>query len=62
MQQTMTLYEQSILNEMKELGLADQAKLARIFHVLKQEMIASELNEQQMTEAFLAVCGTWEDE
>lgn len=61
MQQTMTQYEQSILNDMKDLTPEEQAKLARIFHVIKQEVITSK-NERQMTEDFLSVCGTWEDE
>jgi hypothetical protein len=60
MQKIMTKYEQEILNDMRGLTEKDQAKLARIFHFIKQEMIIGS-NDRQQTEEFLSVCGTWED-
>ena len=60
-QQPVTIYEQKILNDMKGLKERDQARLARIFHLVRQEIVISEPNEKRMTDAFLSVCGTWED-
>lgn len=62
MQRTMTNYEQNVLNDMQGLSEREQSTLAKIFHLIKQEIIASRLNEKQITEEFLSVCGTWEDE
>ncbi len=61
MQQNMTKYEQKILNDMKGLTEREQAKLARIFHIIKQELIV-ESDEKRITDEFLSVCGTWEDD
>lgn len=62
MQQAMTKYEQKILNDIKGLTEREQEKLARIFHLIKYEIINSELNEKQITDEFLSVCGTWDDD
>ena len=62
MQQPMTKYEQRILNDMKGLTERDQARLARIFHLVRHEIIISESNEKRITDEFLSVCGTWEDD
>jgi len=62
MQQTMTKYEQKILNDMKGLTERDQAKLARIFHFIKQEIINLKSDQKRITDEFLSVCGTWEDD
>jgi hypothetical protein len=39
----------------------EQAKLYRVFHFIRQEFANSESAEKQMTDEFLSVCGTWED-
>ncbi len=62
MQQPMTKYERKVLNDMKGLVDRDQAKLARIFHLIRQEIIISKSNEKRITDEFLSVCGTWEDD
>jgi hypothetical protein len=62
MQRTMTDYEQNILSDMQELSEREQLILVKIFRLIKQEFIASRLSEKQITEEFLSVCGTWEDE
>ena len=61
-QQPITRYEQKILNDMRGLSERDQAKLARIFHLVRQEIIISESDEKRITDDFLSVCGTWEDD
>ncbi len=61
-QQPVTKYEQKILNEMKGLAERDQARLAGIFHFVRQEIIISEPDERRMTDDFLSVCGTWKDD
>jgi hypothetical protein len=60
MQQSMTEYEQKILNDMKGLTEREQANSARIFHLIKQEVIP-ESDEKRITDEFLTACGTWED-
>ncbi len=62
MQQAMTAYEHKILNDMKKFTEKEQAKLSRIFHLIMQEMIIPQSDERRMTEEFLFVCGTWEDD
>lgn len=62
MQTAMTKYEQKVLNDMRGLSERDQAKLSRIVRFIKQEIISPQRNEKQMTEEFLSVCGTWEDD
>jgi hypothetical protein len=47
---------------MKGLVEKDQAKLFRIVRFIRQEIIRPEPDEKQMTEEFLSVCGTWEDD
>jgi len=61
MQTTMTKYEQSVLNDMRGLPEKDQAKLSGIIRFIKQEIIRPKPDEKEMTQEFLAVCGTWED-
>ncbi len=61
-QQTMTKYEQKILNDMKNLTEREQEKLSRIFHFIIREIIIPKSDEKRMTEEFLSVCGTWEDD
>lgn len=39
-----------------------QEKLAKIIHLLKKELVQPELNEKSVTNEFLSVCGTWEDD
>ncbi len=62
MQTAMTKYEQKVLNDMRDLSERDQAKLSRIIRFIKQDIIRPEADEKQMTEEFLSVCGTWEDD
>lgn len=62
MQTAMTKYEQKVLNDMRGLSERDQAKLSRIVRFIKQEIISPQRDEEQMTEEFLSVCGTWEDD
>ena len=59
--QTRTKYEERILREMYGLSEREQAKLYRVFHFIRQEFANSESAEKQMTDEFLSVCGTWED-
>jgi len=59
--QTITKYEQKVLNDMHGLAEKDQAKLSRIVSFIKQEIIGPEPDEKQKTEEFLSVCGACED-
>lgn len=56
--QANTIYEQNILNEIKGLTLNEQAKLARIFHSIRQEITTFE--DKAAKQALLSICGTWE--
>lgn len=60
--QTKTVYEEKVLREMQALPVTVQEKLARVIHFLRSEIIPAEFNEKKLTEEFLSVCGTWEDD
>ena len=60
--QTKTVYEEKVLREMQALPATAQEKLARIIHFMRSEIIPSEFDEKKITEEFLSVCGTWEDD
>jgi hypothetical protein len=57
-----TEYEESILKAMQGLSLEDQRRLSRMIHFVKNEIMPLDSDEKKRTEAFLSVCGTWEDE
>jgi len=61
--QTKTPYEDEILKEVRDLPGQIQEKLARILHIIKQELMdAPGFDEKKATDDFLTVCGTWEDD
>ena len=61
--QTKTPYEDEILREVRGLPDELQEKLARILHIVKQEMMSAPgFDEKRTTEEFLSLCGTWEDD
>lgn len=61
--QTKTPYEDEILREVRGLPDVLQEKLARILHIVKQEMMSSPgFDEKRATGEFLSLCGTWEDD
>ena len=61
--QTKTPYEDEILKEVRDLPGQIQEKLARILHIIKQELMSAPgSDEKRATAEFLSVCGTWEDD
>ena len=61
--QTKTPYEEEILKEVRDLPGAVQEKLARILHMIKQELMSAPgFDEKRATDEFLSLCGTWEDD
>jgi len=61
--QTKTPYEDEILKEVRDLPAELQEKLARILHIVKQEMMSAPgFDEKRTTEDFLSLCGAWEDD
>jgi len=60
--QTKTSYEEEILREVKSLPKDAQRKIAKLISFLKSEFIETNLEEENATDEFLAVCGAWEDE
>ncbi|MDE2216700.1 MAG: hypothetical protein KGJ87_06020 [Planctomycetota bacterium] len=59
---TKTIYEKEILKDIQDLPEPMQGKLAKIIHLLKKELVQPELKEKSVTDEFLSVCGTWEDD
>lgn len=52
-----------ILKEVSGLPEELQEKLARIIHIVKQEMMGTPgFDEKKATDEFLSVCGRWEDD
>ncbi|MEA3436027.1 MAG: hypothetical protein U9R43_06140 [Thermodesulfobacteriota bacterium] len=60
--QTKTSYEEKILREVENLPEDAQRKIAKFIYFLKSEFIETNLEEENATDEFLAVCGDWEDE
>ena len=60
--ETSTIYEEQILKDIQGLSPESQRRLARIIHFVKNEIIDLHPDEKKLTEEFLSVCGTWEDE
>ncbi len=60
--QTKTSYEEEILREVENLPKDAQRKIAKFIYFLKSEFIETNLEEENATDEFLAVCGAWEDE
>lgn len=61
MQETLTMFEKEILEDIHDLPLPFQEKIARMVHLLRKEFIPSDLPEAKITEEFLTVCGAWKD-
>ena len=59
--QTRTKQEEAILREIRDLPEMVQAKILKIIHFLKSEIIENKSSEEKATAEFLSVCGTWED-
>ncbi|TAN44027.1 MAG: hypothetical protein EPN22_08235 [Nitrospirae bacterium] len=59
--QTKTMYEEKILRELRDLPEVVQEKLSNIMHILTKEFMFFEGDEKRVTDEFLSVCGTWED-
>ena len=60
--QTKTSYEEEILREVESLPKDAQRKIVKFIYFLKSEFIETNLEEENATDEFLAVCGAWEDE
>ena len=58
---TRTMHEEELLKEIQGLPEAVQEKIVRIVRFFRREVIPAE-PEKTATDAFLAVCGTWEDD
>jgi len=56
-----TMYEKEILKDIHELSEHNQAKLLKVIRFFTKEIMESPRNEKQLTDEFLSVCGTWED-
>lgn len=59
--ETKTKQEEEILKEIRYLPETVQKKMLKLIHFFRSEIIISESSEENATEEFLSVCGTWED-
>ena len=59
---TLTQHEKQILKEMHGLPEPFQKKMAEIIRFIKKKFFNGKIDEKRVTEEFLSVCGTWEDE
>jgi hypothetical protein len=59
--QAKTKQEESILREIQGLPVMVQEKIIKIIHFLKSEIIENNYSEEKATNAFLSICGTWDD-
>ena len=62
--QTRTKYEEQILTEIRDLPELIQEKMVKVIHFFISDIIGNNVmkeNEEKITNEFLSVCGTWED-
>jgi hypothetical protein len=58
----MTRYEKDLLSEIEGLPESAQAKLLKVVHFFKAEVISDRPDEKRATEEMLTACGQWEDD
>lgn len=58
----MTKYEKDLLSEIEGLPESAQAKLLKVVHFFRAEVVTDRLDERQATKEMLSACGQWEDD
>jgi hypothetical protein len=60
--EAMTRYEKDLLSEIEGLPESVQAKLLKVVHFFRAEVVTDRQGERQATKEMLSACGQWEDD